>query len=186
MLTEYKGKALTPIAGNEPLKAGDHILIRFAWVIAGDWYRSYEWGQVEKALEGRPDWRVISYRNDANFLDAEIEILQVPARPASYSPDPGSGITQVSLIAIPAAVAIVAASIAVVVVTVRYVLKDAQEYYRFKSALPLVESGQLPPSVLNPAPDTSPLATASNGLHVLAWAALAGVLTWAAMKIIRR
>ena len=77
-ITTWNGKPLIPLSESEPLKPGDVILIQFAWLIDGEWYRAYEWMQIEKKLEGRRDWRVVSYRNEGDFLWAEIEVLAQP------------------------------------------------------------------------------------------------------------
>lgn len=74
----YRGQKLEPLAESEPLMPGDRILIKFDWLINGDWFRAWQWGLLEKKLEGRKDWRVISTMFDADSLYAEIEILPQP------------------------------------------------------------------------------------------------------------
>jgi hypothetical protein len=102
-ITVWNGMTLAPLDENEPLKAGDRILIRFKWLIEGDWFRAYELSIIEKKLEGRKDWSVISYQNEQDFLIAEIEVLaepQAPLQQAGLVPAVYVAITVVGIAAI--------------------------------------------------------------------------------------
>jgi len=151
-LTEYKGKALVALDENEPLFAGDRVLIRFKWLIDGAWLRAYQWAAIEKKLEGRSDWRVVSYRNEGDFLDAEIEVL---ASPKPKAVDPGSGITQASLIGV--GFGLTALAIGMMVTSVVYAL-SISEYRR------MVAAGEIPAEI-------SAVGQVGKGLHVLAYVA---------------
>jgi hypothetical protein len=166
-LTEYKGKALIPLNENEPLKSGDRILIRFKWLIDGTWLRAYQWNVIEKKLEGRSDWRVISYRNEGDFLDAEIEVLSAPPPTAM---DPGSGITQASLgpVAFVITVAIIGGTISAIV----YGVTKTREQW-------LIAKGLIEPPV-------SAVGEVAQGLHIGAWAALIGVSGYVLLRFFRR
>jgi hypothetical protein len=162
-MDDWKGIRLIPLGENEPLRSGDRVLIRFKWLIDGTWLRAYQWNVIENKLEGRSDWRVISYRNEGDFLDAEIEVLSAPPPTAM---DPGSGITQASLVI---AIAITAASIAAIFGFV-YLMKHDQ--YR------LIMAGKMVPPV-------SSVAEVSQGLHVLAYVA-GGVVALLILKTVLR
>ena len=167
-LTEYKGKALVALNENEPLKSGDRILIRFKWLIDGTWYRAYQWSVIEKKLEGRADWRVLSYRNEGDFLDAEIEVLNAPPPTAM---DPGSGITQASL------APLVVLTVAIIGGTISYVTyalsHDRNQQWR------LVEAGIIPAPV-------SSVAQVATGFKVFSYAALIGVGGYVILRLFRR
>ena len=81
-MDSWNGQQLSPLDENEPLKAGDRILIRFKWLLEGVWFRSYQLSFIEKKLAGRKDWRVLSFTNEQDFLIAEIEILDMPVEPS--------------------------------------------------------------------------------------------------------
>jgi len=167
----YKGKQLVALDANEPLQAGDRVLIRFKWLIAGDWYRAYQWNVIEKKIEGRSDWRVVSYRNDGDFLDAEIEVLSGPQAKQSAL-DPGAGITQASLVPVIAYVALTAVSIAASIIAIAW-FGDRVMQWR------LVEAGKIEAPV-------SSVAQAATGLKVFSYAALIGVGGYLVLRLFRR
>jgi hypothetical protein len=164
-MDDWKGIRLIPLGENEPLRSGDRVLIRFKWLINGTWLRAYQWNVIEKKLEGRSDWRVISYRNEGDFLDAEIEVLSAPQAMAM---DPGSGITQAGLVVLPYLTVI---AISAAVAATAYALQTII-YYR------LVAEGKIEPSV-------SAVAEVSQGLHVLAYVA-GGVVALLILKTVLR
>lgn len=165
-MESWKGIPLISLDENEPLKAGDRILIRFKWLINGTWYRAYQWNVIEKKLEGRSDWRVESYRNEGDFLDAEIKVLAAPVPTAM---DPGRGITQASL------APLVVLTVAIIGGTISYVTYGliTSQYYR------LVEEGKI-----KPGPST--IAEISRGFHVLAYVAGGVVGLWILRIVLRR
>ena len=71
----FRYDSLEVLDPDEILKPGDRIVIRFVWMLAGYYSRAAQWAAMEKALEGRKDFTVVSYRNDEMFLDVEIEVL---------------------------------------------------------------------------------------------------------------
>lgn len=142
MLTEWKGDALIPIPGDQPLEAGDRIIIRFQWIIQGTWLRAYELGQIEKQLEGRSDWKIISERTQGDYVDIEVEVLASPAGSLQGS------IFQTSLA--PLLVGVIAVSVAASIVAIRYAVRDVSQYYKRVREIALVESGKAPASILAP------------------------------------
>lgn len=163
----WNGKPLVPLDENESLKPGEVILIKFAWLIDGDWYRAYQWGVIEKKLEGRRDWRVVSYRNEGEYLWAEIEVLP--------QQQPQAQLQQASLV--PVAAGVVLVSVAIISVAFIYgtyaLSKDRQTQWR------LVEAGVIPPPV-------SSVAQAATGFKVLSYAALIVAGGWVVSKVLRR
>jgi len=143
-ITTWNGKPLAPLDENEPLKAGDRILIRFKWLIEGDWFRAYELSIIEKKLEGRKDWSVLSFQNDQDFLIAEIEVLAEPQAP----------LQQAGLVPVIAYVAVTALGIAATM-GLYYLIKHDQFL--------LIMAGKMSPK--------SAVGEVASGLHVLAYVA---------------
>jgi hypothetical protein len=155
----WNGKQLSPLDENEPLKAGDRILIRFKWLIEGVWFRAYQLSFIEKKLEGRKDWRVISFVNDQDFLIAEIEILDVPVE----SPVQQAGVAPVVIIVV---------SIAAIVCSFVYGLTKHDQYK-------LIMAGKM-------APPVSASTEAAIGFKTIGYAAIIGVTGWFVMQLLKR
>jgi len=158
---KYKGYNLAPLDENAPLLSGDRILIRFKWLGASTTSRAMQLAAIERDLERRADWRIVSYTDLADFLDAEIEIISVPKI------DPGSGITQASLGAA-TAVVLTAALIAASIVTYHL-----SKVYQWK----LISEGKLPPE------SYSRFQEIASGLHVAVYIGVAIGLIWILKQI---
>ncbi|MBE3087677.1 MAG: hypothetical protein IMZ71_00950 [Chloroflexi bacterium] len=157
-MDSWNGKQLSPLDENEPLKAGDRILIRFKWLLEGVWFRSYQLSFIEKKLAGRKDWRVLSFTNEQDFLIAEIEILDMPVEPSVQQ----AGVAPVLIVAFISA-------------TVCSLVYGLIKHDQFK----LIMAGKMSPPV-------SSLAEVSIGFKILGYAALVGVCGWFALRILRR
>jgi len=164
----WNGKPLIPLDENEPLRPGDVILIKFAWLIDGAWYRAYEWSVIEKKLEGRKDWRVISYRNEGEYLWAEIEVLPQPAPELQLA-----SIGPLTILAIGGAVSTVVYALATV----------GKQYLIERRTIEGVEAGKLPVTVLG-----SKTATAQTAAALSKWSYVAGlaVVGWIILRLSRR
>lgn len=153
----WNGRQLSPLDENEPLKAGDRILIRFKWLIEAVWFRAYELSLIEKKLAGRKDWRVLSFQNDQDFLIAEIEVLDVPVE--SPAPVQQAGFVPVVYVAI---------TVAGIAAIFGFVYLSKHDQYK------LIMAGK--------EPSKSALGEVASGLHILAYVA-GGVV---ALMIIRQ
>jgi hypothetical protein len=158
-ITVCNGMMLVPLDENEPLKAGDRILIRFKWLLEGLWFRAYQLSFIEKKLEDRKDWRVLSFQNDQDFLIAEIEILDMPVE----SPVQQAGVAPVVIIAV---------SIAAIVCSFVYGLVKHDQYK-------LIMAGKM-------APPISAMTEAAVGFKTIGYAAIIGVAGWFALQLLKR
>jgi len=159
--TTWNGTPLEDLNEYEPLKAGERVLITFKWLIDGEWFRAAQWALLEKKLEGRKDWRVVSYRNEGDFLYAEIEVLQAPSSEPARQ--------QASLAPL-ALVAVMVVSICAVM-SIAYLSRYGQQR--------LVASGKL-------AQPVSAVGEISQGLHILSYVALIGVGGYIVLRLFRR
>ena len=71
-----RGRTVRTLDPNEYLKTGDRIFIRFNWIGDGTYSKATQWALIEKAIENRPDFRVLSYVNENVYLEVFIEILK--------------------------------------------------------------------------------------------------------------
>jgi hypothetical protein len=174
-LTSWRGKTVVPIDENEPLKAGDRIVIRFRWfkVSNSTYMKAAELAAIDKKLEGRSDFRIIGYVDQGEYLDVEVEVLQSPG-PEEISVDPSSGITQASLIGVAGTVAVVSICAAILGVTYALLYHSCYKYSK-------VVSGELPATVLKST--TGELAT---GLKVLSYTTLIGIGGYILLRLFGR
>lgn len=144
-MIEYKGRKFVEISETEPLHVGDRIVITFAWLVTrGTYSRAAQWAEIESILDGRPDFKVISYINTEDFLDVEIEVTAEQIAEPILSGVEGqipwewTINLQPSMFGVVAAVAVTAVSIAAIVGAITiYLTKKAQ--YR------LIEEGKMQP-----------------------------------------
>ena len=96
-LTTWKGQPVEPVDPVKPLNKGDRVIIRFKWFLGGGgtWIKSAELAMIDKRLAGRSDFRILSFVDQGDFLDAEVEVIQSSEPQAA---DPNSGVTQASLV----------------------------------------------------------------------------------------
>lgn len=176
-LKTWKGDTVTPIEKDRPLYAGDRVIIRFKW-FGTTTIKSVQLAIIDARLEGRSDFRVRTYQDQGDFLDCEVEVLQsAPADSEQVQVNPGSGVTQASLVTA-GVVAVSVAVIAVAFTTATYFLLLHSQYMRKSD---LVLKGVLPPSVLDPA-----TGQAASGFKAFGYAALIGVCGYIVLSILRR
>jgi len=172
-LTTWKGRAVEPLDENQPLNQGDRVIIRFKWFLGGGgtYLKSVQLAVIDKKLEGRSDFRILTYVDQGEYLDVEVEVLQ-GSEPQVV--DPNSGVTQASLVGPAAAVVVVAISAAVISVTFALLYHSCYKYS-------MVASGKLPPSVLK-----SSTGELTSGLKVLSYAALVCAAGYVLLRFFRR
>ena len=162
----YKGIALEPIDENQPLMAGDRVVIRYKWLVENLYLRAMQWDIANKKLEARKDFCVLSFADSPEFLDVEIEVLiSSQAKPV----DPGSGMTQASFVISTGLVISIAFISSAIIATFHWLEK--REQYK------LVWAGKTPPG------SSSPLKEISAGLHVGIYVAVAIGLIWILKRI---
>ena len=162
----YKGYNLAPLDENEPLMAGDRVVIRYKWLVQDLYLRAIQWDIANKKLEARKDFRVLSYADSPEFLDVEIEVLiSSQAKPV----DPGSGMTQASFVITTGLVISIAFISSAIIATFHWLEKHEQNK--------LVWAGKTPPG------SSSPLKEITAGLHVGIYVAVAIGLIWILKRI---
>ncbi|MBA7518569.1 hypothetical protein ES705_10640 [subsurface metagenome] len=162
-LKSWKGTPVVPLDENASLYKGDRIVIRFKWFLGGGgtYLKAAQLAIIDKKLANRSDFRIISFVDQGDYLDCEVEVL---ASPATESVSPDSGVTQTSFVVstgVVVCVALISATILGVTVALLY-----HSCYRMK----LVEKGVLPP----PTSYRASLGEIAGGLHILVY--VAGVL----------
>lgn len=142
---DYKGRQAIILDPGAALLPGDRIMIRFEWLTQGTYSRAGQWAAIESNLDNRPDFEVISYVNSDLFLDAEILVKQAniapgaPIAPSDPFENPwayGGGMLQPASLVVNTGVAITAAAIAAVVVSVTVYL-SRRSYYKFVKQEPV-------------------------------------------------
>lgn len=170
-LTTWRGRSLVPLDENEPLKAGDRIVIRFKWFLGGGgtYLKAAQLAEIDKKLADRSDFRIREYVDQSEYLDCEIEILAGASQADAV--DPSSGITQASLV-VSTGVVITAVAISVAITSVVFSLLKYKQYK-------LVESGVLP------APKSA-VGEVASGFKILTYGAVAFVALLIVRQFMRR
>jgi len=144
---------LVPLDQDEKLKPGERIVIRFNWMQRGWYSRAAQWAALERELEGRKDFTVISYVNTDLYLDVEIAVISETIDQHSW----GWGFLQPQQVVVTTAVFATALAIGASIISICVYL-SIREAFR------------------SPGPTSIPMKTMVSGIGAAGYAALIAII----------